>query len=60
MFSDLIDDSHSDLNVIVIGSHLCFGKKLYFVTRGGPNNGIKTERALINFLLLRYEKTKIL
>ena len=40
MFSDLIDDSHSDLDVIGIGSQVCSGNELYLVTRGGPNNGI--------------------
>ena len=40
MFGDLIDGSHSDLDVIGIGSHVCSGGELYLVTHGGPNNSI--------------------
>ena len=40
MFGDLIDGSHSDLDVIGIGFHVYFGSELYLVTRGGLNSGI--------------------
>ena len=40
MFDDLIDGSHSDLDVIGIGSHVCSRRELYLVTHDGLNNGI--------------------